>query len=188
MFSGIIETQAKILAIDAGRLSVENTFSDTLQIGQSIAHDWACMTIESFDEHQYSFFAMAESFDKTNFWNKQVGESFNVERCLKIGDRVDGHFVTGHVDTIGTVALFEQNSDESWRLGIAFDESYSKYVIDKGSITINGTSLTIVWRAPWYLEVCIIPLTLEVTNLWKLVTSDRVNLEFDMLWKYILNK
>lgn len=188
MFSGIIEHKAKILAIDAGRLSVENTFSDTLQIGQSIAHDWACMTVETFDDDSYTFFAMAESFDKTNFWSKQVWESFNVERCLKIWDRVDGHFVTGHVDTIGAVSVFEQNSDESWRLGIAFDESYSKYVIDKGSITINGTSLTIVAHSSWYLEVCIIPLTLEMTNLWKLKRADRVNLEFDMLWKYILNK
>ncbi len=107
---------------------------------------------------------------------------------MKVWDRIDGHFVTGHVDTLGTVRIFEQNSDESWKLWIKFEPENSKYVVEKWSITINWISLTVVWESPGYLEVCIIPLTLEITNLWQAQIWDQVNLEFDMLGKYILKK
>ena len=188
MFSGIIENRAKIISIDHGRFEVENTFNEALSLGQSIAHDGACMTLEKFNDVSYTFFAMQESMDRTNFWMKQVWDYFNVERCLRVWDRIDGHFVTGHIDTTWKVSVFEQNSDESWRLWISFEVSDSKYIVEKWSIAINGVSLTLVTEKPGYLEVCIIPLTLEVTNLWELVSWDRVNLEFDMLGKYILKK
>jgi len=188
MFSGIIENKAKIIAIDNGRFEIENSFDQPLNLGQSIAHDGACMTLEKFDDESYTFFAMQESLDLTNFWNKNIWDYFNVERCLKVWDRIDGHFVTGHIDTTWTVTVFEQNSDESWRLWISFDENNSKYVVKKWSISINWVSLTVVAETAGYLEVCVIPLTLEITNLWKLQISDHVNLEFDMLWKYILKK
>lgn len=100
MFSGIIEQKAKILQIESGRFTVENTFQGSLSIGQSIAHDGACMTIESFKDDSYTFFVMEESLKKTNFSQKNIGDSFNVERCLQVGDRIDGHFVSGHIDTI----------------------------------------------------------------------------------------
>jgi len=188
MFSGIIENKARIIAIDNGRFTIENSFDEALNLGQSIAHDGACMTLESFDDHQYSFFAMQESFDRTNLWSKQPWDSFNVERCLRVGDRIDGHFVTGHIDTVWKVSVFKQNNDESWKLGINFKPEDSKYIVEKWSIAINWVSLTVVDETPWYLEVCIIPHTLEITNLWQLQVDSRVNLEFDMLGKYILKK
>lgn len=188
MFSWIIEQKAKILNIEAGRFTVENSFWDNLVIGQSIAHDGACMTLESFNPDSYTFFAMQESFDRTNFVDKKSWDFFNLERCLKVWDRIDGHFVTGHIDTRGIVTVFEKNDDDSWKLWISFDLENSKYVVEKWSIAINWVSLTVVQETSWYVEVNIIPLTLDVTNLWKLQKNDRVNLEFDMLWKYILKK
>lgn len=186
MFSGIIEHTAKIISIESWRFTIENTFGEPLKLGQSIAHDGACMTLESFDDNRYTFFAMQESLNRTNFWGKQVWDIFNVERCLRVWDRIDGHFVTGHIDTIWKVSVFEQNSDESWRLWISFDSENSKYVVEKWSISINWVSLTVVSESSGYLEVCIIPLTLEITNLWKLSKDSQVNLEFDMLGKYVL--
>lgn len=188
MFSGIIEKKAKILKRDWGRFTVENTLGTDLKIGQSIAHDGACMTLESFDEESYSFFVMEESLKKTNYGDKKVWESFNVERCLKVDDRIDGHFVSGHVDTTGQVGLTETQADNSLILGVRFPKDFSHYTIDKWSITINGTSLTIMDRSPWYIAVSLIPLTQDWTNLWELQLGDSVNLEFDMLGKYILNK
>ncbi len=188
MFSGIIENKAKIISVDKGRFTIENTFDEPLNLGQSIAHDGACMTLEKFDDTNYTFFAMQESLDRTNFWLKKAGDYFNIERCLKVWDRIDGHFVTGHIDTIWKVSIFEQNSDESWKLWIEFDPEHSKYVVEKWSIAINWVSLTVVAEKSGYLEVCIIPLTLEITNLAELKLDSSVNLEFDMLWKYILKK
>ena len=187
MFSGIIETQAKIIARDKGKFTVENTFPGKLQIGQSIAHDGACMTIESFTDESYSFFVMEESLKKTNFEKKQVWDSFNIERCMKLWDRIDGHFVSGHIDTTWKVTYQEKKEDNSLFIGISFDESFSKYTIEKWSIAINGTSLTIVETKKGYISVSLIPLTQDWTNLWQLSLWDTVNLEFDMLGKYILN-
>lgn len=188
MFSGIIEKQAKILQIESGRYTVENHFWENLQIGQSIAHDGACMTIESFKDNTYTFFVMEESLKKTNFWEKNPWDTFNIERCLKVWDRLDGHFVSGHIDTTGHVTLLEKKDDASLIVWVSFDETFSKYTIEKWSIAINGTSLTIVDRNTWYISVSLIPLTQDWTNLWVLKLWDTVNLEFDMIGKYILNK
>ncbi len=188
MFSGIIEKKAKILKIDWGRFTVENTLWIDLKVGQSIAHDGACMTLESFNEESYSFFVMEESLKKTNYRDKKVWENFNVERCLKVDDRIDGHFVSGHIDTTGTVEQVDIQVDNSLILEVSFPKDLSHYTIDKWSITINGTSLTIMDRSVWYIAVSLIPLTQDRTNLWELQLGDSVNLEFDMLGKYILNK
>jgi len=188
MFSGIIEKKAKILHIDGEKFTIENLFWDELQLGQSIAHDGACMTIDSLEDNSYTFFMMEESLKKTNFWTKKVGDHFNVERCIQVGDRIDGHFVSGHIDTTWEVSLLEKIHDGSLIIGISFDESFSKYIIDKWSIAINGTSLTIVERKKWYISVSLIPLTQDWTNLWELEIGNTVNLEFDMVGKYILNK
>lgn len=187
MFTGIIEKQAEILSIEDGRFTIQNHFWEDVELGQSIAHDWACMTIESFDSEQYSFFAMQESIKKTNFWKKQVWDFFNIERCLKSWDRIDGHFVSGHIDITWEVSLLEKKEDNSLILWVSFDKAFSRYTIPKGSIAINGVSLTIVEKSEGYISVSLIPLTQDWTNLGKLILSEKVNIEFDMLGKYILN-
>lgn len=185
MFSGIIEQKAKILNTQNGIFTIENTFQEIPTIGQSIAHDGACMTITEADTEKYSFFAMEESLKITNFWTKKIGDFFNVERSLKVWDRIDGHFVTGHVDTVGKISEIIVNNDQSKLITVHFDTKFHDFIIQKWSITINGVSLTIV--AEWidFLTVSLIHLTQEITNLWNLKVEDSVNLEFDMMGKYI---
>ncbi len=185
MFSGIIEHQAKILSIENGVFRVENTFGEILTLGQSIAHDGACMTITESRDEYYEFFCMQESLLVTNFSLKKAGDTFNVERCLKIGDRIDGHFVSGHIDIVGKVILTEKQSDDSLVFGVSYESLYNPLVIKKGSITINGVSLTIVNEGNGNLVVSLIPLTQDWTNLGHAKLGDAVNLEFDMLGKYI---
>jgi len=191
MFSWIIEQKAKILDIKSWLFTIENTFKEPLQVGQSIAHDWACMTIIQFDKEKYSFFSMQESLKITNFGTKKIWDYFNVERSLKIWDRIDWHFVSWHIDTIWTVDKLVINKDNSKIIYIKFDKKYANFIIKKWSITINWVSLTIVDEWEDFLSVSLIPLTQEITNLWDLEVWNKVNLEFDMMWKYInkfLNK
>lgn len=185
MFSGIIEHQAKILKKEGGLFRVENTFSDSLKEGQSIAHDGACMTLTTITPEYYEFFAMEETLRVTNFGTKKIHDTFNVERCIQIGERLDGHFVTGHIDTIGTVAELDKKSDGSLIYGVTFDTKYNNLLIEKGSITINGVSLTVVDVEDGFLSVSLIPLTQDWTNLGTSNLSDIVNLEFDMIGKYV---
>ena len=185
MFSGIIEKKAKILDIENGTYTVENIWNESLQIWQSIAHDWACMTITQSDEKKYSFFVMEESIKKTNFQNKKVWDTFNVEKSLKLSDSLDGHFVSGHIDTTWKITEIFENKDGSIYIHISFDKKFKNLIISKGSITISWVSLTVVEDQENSLSVSIIPLTQEVTNLWDLKEWELVNLEFDILWKYI---
>ena len=187
MFTWIIENKAKIIDINNGVFTVEKIF-DEVTIWQSIAHDGACMTVKEVMRDSYSFFAMEETFSRTNFSSKKVWDTFNLERCLQIGDRLDGHFVTGHIDTTATVKEILINDDESRIIWFSFDKKYNKLVIEKWSIAINWVSLTVVDISSWKLTVSLIPFTLEVTNLWDLKVSGKVNFEFDMIWKYVLNQ
>lgn len=188
MFTGIIEKKAAILDIQGSRFIVKNVFWDEVQVWQSIAHDGACMTLESTKETEYNFFVMQESFEKLNFHEKKIWDFFNIERCLRVNDRIDGHFVSGHVDTTGKVSFLEKRDDNSLILWISFAKEFSKYTIEKWSVALNGVSLTIVEKWEWYISVSLIPLTQDWTNLWELRIWDILNIEFDMLWKYILNK
>ena len=185
MFSGIIEKKAKILNIQNGNYTVENIWGEELKVWQSIAHDWACMTITQSDEKKYSFFVMEESIKKTNFQNKKVWDTFNVEKSLKLSDSLDGHFVSGHIDTTWKITEIIENKDGSIYIHISFDKKFKNLIIYKGSITISWVSLTVVEDQENSLSVSIIPLTQEVTNLWDLKEWELVNLEFDILWKYI---
>ncbi len=187
MFSWIIEQKAKILSIDKWNITVENTFNEGLQIWQSIAHDWACMTITEFDSEKYSFFAMKESFKKTNFWTKKIWDYYNVERSLKYWWNVDGHFVTGHIDCMWSVDSINKLTDSSWIIRVSFPEKFSNNIIEKWSITINWVSLTVVNTWTNFFTVSVIPLTQEITNIWLFKKWEVVNLEFDMMWKYIVN-
>ncbi len=185
MFSGIIEHQAQILVRKGGLFRIENRFTERLEEGQSIAHDGACMTLTKITPDYYEFFTMQESLSVTNFASKKIGDSFNIERCLQIGDRIDGHFVSGHIDTVWKVILLERRSDHSLILGVSYDPKYDRLVIQKGSITLNGVSLTVVSLDTGSLTVSLIPLTQDWTNLSKLVEGDAINIEFDMIGKYI---
>lgn len=186
MFTGIIEDMAKIIDIDTGNFTVEHTFADeALVMGQSIAHDGACMTLIDITPNTYTFFAMQESLDKTNFWTKKIWDLFNRERCVQAWQRLDGHIVSWHIDTTGNVSDLQKHDDGSLLLGISFPTSWSIYTIAKGSIGINGVSLTIVDCSPGYISIRLIPHTQQITNLWSLQLWDAVNLEFDMYAKYI---
>lgn len=184
MFTGIIEKKAKILSIEDGMFTLENTLGEIPTIGQSIAHDGACMTITRADAESYSFFSMAESMAVTNYRAKKVGDMMNVERCLRIGDRIDGHIVSGHVDRVGSVIDRREIPDGSLILTISRPEPESHYTIRKGSITINGVSLTITEDTNTSISVSLIPLTQDFTNLGNLQIGDIVNLEYDMFAKY----
>ncbi len=191
MFSGIISWQAPILAIDHGTFTMYDIFGD-LTLGQSIAHDGACMTISALGQESYSFFVMEESFAKTNFASKKVWQSFNVERSIKYGDPVDGHFVSGHIDTTASVKMIEKKEDGSRYVTITLPSSSRPYLIDKGSIAINGVSLTVIDPKldtdRCLVAVSLIPYTMAHTNLGTLQIGDLVNIELDMLGKYVVGK
>lgn len=185
MFSGIIEHKARILSVHNGVFTMQNPFQDAIQEGQSIAHDGACMTLTALTHDTYSFFAMEETLQVTNFWNKSVWDTFNVERSLKLGDRLDGHMVSGHIDTVGRVADLLYNDDASLLLTIQSDTLEKQYIIQKWSIALNGVSLTVVDVTVDTFTVSLIPLTQSWTNLWQLRIGDIVNIEYDMIAKYV---
>ena len=188
MFTWIIESTAPILAINGSEFTVQNMFLEPVEIGQSIAHDGACMTVTGITDETYTFFAMEESLKKTNFWRKRVGDLFNVERCLQIGDRLDGHFVTGHIETMAEIEHIQIHDDGSRTIQISYNELYDQLVVDKWSIAINGVSLTVVEVTTGWCTIWLIPHTLAATNLWKLELGWIVNVEFDLLAKYAQKK
>lgn len=185
MFSGIIERTSRIISIDEWTFTVENKFDEPLTIGQSIAHDGACMTITEISPSSYKFFAMEESFSRTNFGSKKIGDIFNIERCIRAETRIDGHFVSGHIDAIGIIQEIQDNSDNSHLVKIGFDKKYRSLIIEKWSIALNGVSLTIVEAGDDYLTVSIIPHTWNITNIGDFFIWSQVNIEFDMIGKYI---
>ena len=186
MFTWIIEKKAKILEASNGKFKIENIFkSEELNIWQSIAHDWACMTLESFNNESWDVFVMNESLKKTNFNTKKSWDYFNIERCMKLWDRLDWHMVSGHIDCIWKVENIENIIDGSKILKISFNEKFKNLIIEKWSITINWVSLTIIEALDNYFTISLIPLSQNITNLWNIVIWNIVNLEFDMIWKYV---
>ena len=189
MFTGIVETIGEIKAIDKQgenyHYAIASKISKELKIDQSVAHDGVCLTITSFDELEHKVTAINETINKTNMGNWKLGQKVNIERCLKIGDRLDGHMVQGHIDdTIRCSSIVEEGG--SWRIGFQGLNINSKLIVNKGSICINGVSLTVVKEERYYLEVAIIPYTYENTNFKELRVNDFVNIEYDILGKYIL--
>ena len=186
MFTWIIEWKTKITEINQWKFKVKSIFQkDELNIWQSIAHDWACMTLEKIEDETYSFFAMEESLKKTNLGSKKVWDFLNVERCLKLWDRIDWHMVSWHIDCTWTVEEIQKISDGSKIIKIKFQEKFKKLIIEKWSITVSWISLTIINISDDSFCVSVIPLTQKITNLWNIKLWDKVNLEFDMIWKYV---
>jgi len=187
MFTWIITHQTIIRDVQWWLFTLEKSPDLQLHLGQSIAHDGACMTITEVNHETYSFFAMEESFRKTNFAQKVIGETFNIELCVQASSMLDGHIVSGHIDTTWTVTETKLAEDGSKKLTISVDPQWNANLIPKGSITINGVSLTVVEIWSGRYTVWLIPLTQEITNLWEIKIGDLVNLEFDMIGKYIIN-
>ena len=187
MFTWIITHQSNILTIDSGIFTLQKPRDIALHIGQSVAHDGACMTVIDITHETYSFFAMEESFSKTNFWQKKHWDTFNLELCVQASSMLDGHIVTGHIDTTWTVIETNHAPDWSKMIKIQYASVRDKNVIAKGSISLNGVSLTVVDVWSGRCTVWLIPLTQKLTNLWTTTSGDTVNIEFDMLGKYVLN-
>ena len=188
MFTGIIETLGSITEIqvkDSNKIFwIESKLGPELKIDQSLSHDGVCLTVEEVHNNLHRVTAIAETLQKTNLGSWKVGETVNLERCLKPGDRLDGHFVQGHVDTTGTCVQI-QNMIGSWQFTIRYPEKFAGLLIEKGSVALNGISLTIFNLTETEFSVAIIPYTYEHTNIKSLIEGDRVNLEFDMIGKYV---
>lgn len=188
MFTGIIETIGKVsqLRKEVGNLhiTVTSSLSDELKIDQSISHNGVCLTVVALAPGAHTVTAIAETLRKSNLGTLQVGSQVNLERCTKVGDRLDGHIVQGHVDQTATCLSVEEQQG-SWLYTFQYDEASGNLTVEKGSITVNGISLTVVDAQRDRFSVAVIPYTHENTNLNQVNPGDTVNLEFDIIGKYV---
>lgn len=194
MFTGIIENTGKVEKIEKQgtniNISLSCPFTQELKIDQSVAHNGCCLTVIDISDNQYTVSAIQETLDKTNLGAWEVGSIVNLERCVPMGGRLDGHIVQGHIDLIGTIENIE-NKDGSHIISVSYKENNNYTTVPQGSITLNGISLTVAKSTENGFSVAIIPYTWEHTNLRFLKVGDLVNLEFDIIGKYIsklLNK
>lgn len=188
MFTGIIESFGTLEKITQEGSNVhfdlKSSITSELKIDQSLAHDGVCLTVVSVSPELYRVTAIDETISKTNLSGWRVGKKVNLERCMPANGRFDGHIVQGHVDQTGVVrGISDQNG--SWIFDFEYDQSVGNVTVEKGSITINGTSLTCFKSGPGKFSVAIIPYTYEHTNFHQLQVGDLVNLEFDIVGKYI---
>ena len=188
MFTGIIETLGtltqKVKENDNLHLTVASSITNELKIDQSVAHNGICLTVVAINNEEYTVTAIKETIDKTNLGDWEVGDTLNIERAMKLGDRLDGHIVQGHVDQTATCTAIEE-ANGSWYFTFEYDPSLENITIEKGSITINGTSLTVVNSKLNSFSVAIIPYTYENTNFNSFKVGTKVNLEFDVVGKYV---
>lgn len=191
MFTGIIEAVGRVALVrqQGSNLSfrISSPISHELKVDQSVSHNGVCLTVESTGDGYHEVTAIEETLRKTNLAQWQTGSLVNLERCLPLNGRLDGHFVQGHVDTTG-ICLNRTELDGSWEFQISFPEKFAHLVIEKGSICINGISLTCFNVTRNELSVAIIPYTLHHTMIHQLQAGDRVNLEFDLIGKYIARR
>ena len=188
MFTGIIEAFGTVKKITREGTNIhfdlETSLASELKVDQSLAHDGVCLTVVNSSPSQYRVTAIQETLDKTNLSTWQKGKKVNLERCMPANGRFDGHIVQGHVDQIGKVKKIS-DQDGSWIFDFEYADSTGNVTVEKGSITINGTSLTCFNSGPGRFSVAIIPYTYEHTNFHQLQVGDVVNLEFDIVGKYI---
>jgi riboflavin synthase len=189
MFTGIIEnigTVKNILGSGTNKTYViTSSLAPELKVDQSIAHDGVCLTVEAVDTESFTVTAIAETLSKTALNHWVSGSKVNLERSLLVGGRLDGHFVQGHVDTIGICKKVE-NRDGSYEYAFSFPETFANLIIEKGSICVNGVSLTAFNVSHNSFSVALIPYTYQHTNLQYVKEGTSVNLEFDMMGKYIV--
>jgi riboflavin synthase len=186
MFTGIIETLGEIVAVEREQtnihFTVKSAITHELKIDQSVAHNGCCLTVVAISGDQYVVTAIQESLERTNLGTWETGTKVNLERCMQLGARLDGHIVQGHVDTTGECVKAE-DLDGSWKYTFRYSTDHP--TVEKGSVTVNGVSLTVVDSEPGLFSVCIIPYTYEHTNFHTFVPGTRVNLEFDIVGKYV---
>ena len=191
MFTGIVEKigrVAKISLQDKNRhFFIESELAPELKIDQSVAHNGVCLTVVGIQGKVYEVVAIDETLQKTSLGTWQVGDRVNLERAMKLGDRLDGHIVQGHVDQIGLCHSIE-DAQGSRIFTFHYDPSVGNMTIEKGSITVNGVSLTVVGSQKGVFSVAVIPYTYEHTSFHTLKVGDKVNLEFDVIGKYVLAK
>jgi riboflavin synthase len=190
MFTGIIESLGEITVLKKDKsnlnITVKSSLTSELKIDQSLAHNGVCLTVVDLDleNNSYTVTAIDETLNKSNFRNLKVKDKVNLERAMKLGDRLDGHIVQGHVDETGKCIAIK-NENGSWLFTFQYDSSKNNITIEKGSITINGVSLTVVNSLINQFSVAIIPYTFEHTTFGALKLNDSVNLEFDVIGKYV---
>ncbi len=188
MFTGIIEAFGRVIALENEgenlHISIESKLAAELKVDQSVAHNGVCLTVVKCDTENYTVTAIDETLQKTNLGALKVGGLVNLERAMKLGDRLDGHMVQGHVDQTAR-CIEAKTQDGSWFYTFEYDKSPDHITIEKGSITINGVSLTVVNSKEHQFSVAIIPYTYEHTNFNQLMVGSQVNLEFDLIGKYL---
>ena len=188
MFTGIIEGFGKVMELNNDQenlnITLESTLTQKLKIDQSLAHNGVCLTVVDIKENQYVVTAVQETLLKSNLGNLKLGDFINLERAIKMNGRLDGHIVQGHVDQTGQ-CIGVDNKDGSWIYEFKYASEQGNITIEKGSITINGVSLTVINSGINSFSVAIIPYTYEHTNFKFMKVGDIVNLEFDMIGKYI---
>lgn len=188
MFTGIVEAMGSLVKTETKGTNVEFwftcPFTQELKVDQSLAHNGVCLTVVEIQGDQYRVTAIDETLQKTNLGDLKIGQKVNLERCMAANARFDGHIVQGHVDLTGVCTeITDQNG--SWEYLFSYPKSSGHVTVEKGSICVNGTSLTVVDSQDDSFTVCIIPYTYEHTVFHQLSVGDRVNLEFDILGKYI---
>ncbi|MCJ8209909.1 riboflavin synthase [Mucilaginibacter sp. RS28] len=188
MFTGIIETLGTVTDLyqDQGNLhiTVASSIASELKIDQSVAHNGVCLTVVALADGLHTVTAIEETLSKTNLGGLAIGDEINLERCMQMNARLDGHIVQGHVDQTAQCVAFEE-LDGSWLYTFEYDTATGNVTVEKGSICVNGISLTVVDSKPDGFSVAIIPYTYEHTNLHNISVGDIVNLEFDIIGKYV---
>lgn len=188
MFTGIIEAQGLLESITPSgsnkSFRISSLLASRLKVDQSLSHNGVCLTVESVSGDSYTVTAIAETLSKTTMDRWKAGDLINLEQCLQLNGRLDGHIVQGHVDTTA-VCVSMENRNGSWEFRFEFPESFAALVIEKGSIAVDGISLTCFQVAQNCFNVAIIPYTFEHTNMKSIIEGSRVNIEFDMIGKYV---
>lgn len=188
MFTGIIETLGTIQEVKKDsenlHITIESTITSQLKIDQSVAHNGVCLTVIAINNDTYTVTAIQETVLKTNVGTWKTSDVINLERAMKLGDRLDGHIVQGHVDQIAVCKNIEETNG-SWSYTFEYDPKLNNITIEKGSITVNGVSLTVVNSKNNEFSVAIIPYTYQHTNFHNFKTGTQVNLEFDVIGKYV---
>ena len=187
MFTGIIEKIARVVSLEKKgtnlNIRCSTTLSKELKIDQSVSHNGVCLTVIETNEDSYTVTAVKETLEKTNISDLEIGDEVNIERCMQLGGRLDGHIVQGHVDSTATCTEIKEEGG-SWLFSFHHKES-EHFTVEKGSVCVNGVSLTVCNSKDTGFSVAIIPYTFEHTNFKNLKVGDEVNIEFDIVGKYI---
>jgi len=188
MFTGIIESLGEIVRTEKLgtnlNFTIKSPISKELKVDQSVAHNGVCLTVTDCNEESHIVTAVEETMAKTSLGSWDVNQVVNLERCMKLDHRLDGHMVYGHVDTVGECIEISKN-DGSTNFTFSFPEKFSHLIVEKGSVSINGTSLTVFDVQKTSFKVTIIPFTFDHTSFNTLLENDAVNLEFDIIAKYV---